>query len=99
LTAVQQIEGINFYNTSNGTNNQTPYTQNINGVPTTCVPIVNPVAKFLFASANQKLFPLPNAAPTVNTATSGNYVGIRPTPLKMTRAIFALTTPSAAKTP
>jgi hypothetical protein len=75
LTGVQTIEGINFYNTSNGTNNETPYTQNINGVETTCIPISNPVAKFLFASANQALFPLPNAAPTKDTATAGNYVG------------------------
>ncbi len=47
-------------------NNFAPYTNNQN------VPIINPVAEYLFA--NPTLYPLPNATPTDNVA-SNNYQG------------------------
>lgn len=54
--------GIQLYDTQN---NFTPY-------PNNQIPIVNPVAKFLFA--HPELYPLPNAAPT-SGLISGNYQG------------------------
>ena len=68
LSQVLTIEGIQLYNTSSGTNTQTPYLNN-------CIPIVNPVAKFLFTTQSEKLLPLPNATPAPNSVSSGNYIG------------------------
>jgi hypothetical protein len=68
LSGVLAVDGIQLYNTSNGTNNETPY-------PNNCIPIVNSVAKFLFTTQNEKLLPLPNATAAPNTLTAGNYIG------------------------
>jgi hypothetical protein len=54
--------GVQLYDTQN---NFTPYANNQ-------IPIVSPVAKFLFA--HPELYPLPNAAPT-SGLISGNYQG------------------------
>jgi hypothetical protein len=68
LSEMLTIEDIQLYNTSNGTSTQTSY-------PNNCIPIVNPVAKFLFTAQNEKLLPLPNATPVPNTVSGGNYIG------------------------
>jgi outer membrane receptor protein involved in Fe transport len=58
---------VQLYDSENIVNNQfAPYVNNQG------IPIVNPVAKFLFA--NPKLYPLPNAAPT-DGITSNNLQG------------------------
>jgi hypothetical protein len=62
-----QPGGIQLYDTQNGF---TPYVNNQG------VPIVNPVAKFLFA--NPTLYPLPNTSPTDGIAAN-NYTGPRRT--------------------
>jgi hypothetical protein len=56
--------GIQLYDTQNGF---APYAGD------TGIPIVNPVAKYLFA--NPKLYPEPNTTPTKGTAISNNYQG------------------------
>jgi hypothetical protein len=68
LSGVLAVDGIQLYNTSGGTSTETPY-------PNNCIPIVNPVAKFLFTAQNEKLLPLPNATPSPSTLTAGNYIG------------------------
>ena len=66
FSEVLAIEKIQFYNNSNGTANATPYVNDQ-------IPITNPVAKYLFA--NTSALPMPNQAPVVGSATSGNYRG------------------------
>jgi hypothetical protein len=70
LSGVLDVEGVQLYNTSNGTASETPYLNNQ-------VPIVNSVAKYLFAQTvtHPQLLPLPNAPAAPGTYTSGNYVG------------------------
>jgi len=68
LSGVLATDGIQLYSTANGTNTQTPYANN-------CIPITNPVAKFLFTAQNEKLLPLPNATASPNTLTANNYIG------------------------
>ncbi|WP_255550717.1 TonB-dependent receptor [Granulicella sp. dw_53] len=61
------IEGIQLYNTSNGTGAATPY-------PNNRLPAINnPVARYLFA--HPAALPLPNHAPLANTVTQRNYLG------------------------
>ncbi len=61
------LEGLQLYNTSNGTGAATPYVNNqLPGV-------LNPVAKYLFA--NPKALPLPNHAPLAGTVIENNYLG------------------------
>ncbi len=68
FSEVLATEGIQFYNNSNGTGSATPYVNNQ-------IPIVNPVAKYLFS--NTKALPMPNNTAHVlpGTVTSGNYIG------------------------
>ncbi len=66
LSAVSAIEGIQVYDTTNGYAAATPYVNNQ-------VPIVNPVAKFLFA--HPEIYPLPNNTPTAGTVAGNNYIG------------------------
>jgi outer membrane receptor protein involved in Fe transport len=63
-----QYGGIQLYNNQNGAGytNATEYTNNQ-------VPIVNPVAKYLFAHPN--VYPMPNKAPVAGTLDEDNYVG------------------------
>ncbi len=63
-----QYGGIQLYNNQNGGgySNATEYTNNQ-------IPIVNPVAKYLFAHPN--VYPLPNKAPVAGTLDEDNYVG------------------------
>jgi hypothetical protein len=68
LSQVLAIDNVQLYDTSNGTANETPYANN-------CIPIVNPVAKFLYSQESEKIWPLPNAAPRAGTYTANNYVG------------------------
>jgi hypothetical protein len=68
LSGVLATDGIQLYDTSNGTGTQTPY-------PNNCIPIINPAAKYLFTAASEKVLPLPNHAPLAGTLTAGNYVG------------------------
>jgi hypothetical protein len=55
--------GFQLYNTQKGF---TPYANNQ-------LPVVNPVAKFLFA--HPELYPLPNTAPDAGTLLNNNFVG------------------------
>ncbi len=68
FSEVLAIEGKQFYDNSNGKNNATPYANNQ-------IPILNPVAKYLFA--NTAALPMPNNTANIlaGTATSGNYIG------------------------
>lgn len=66
FSEVLAIEGKQFYNNSNGTAHATPYANDQ-------IPINNPVAKYLFG--NTAALPMPNHAPVVGSATSGNYIG------------------------
>ncbi len=61
-----QYGGIQLYNNQNGQGyaNATPYSNNQ-------IPVVNPVAKFLFA--HSAVYPLPNAAPVGGTIDQYNY--------------------------
>ena len=61
------IDATVLYNTSGGTNNETPY-------PGNCIPIINPVAKFLIAHPD--LYPLPNNPSSPGSVTGGNYRGM-----------------------
>jgi Carboxypeptidase regulatory-like domain/TonB dependent receptor/TonB-dependent Receptor Plug Domain len=63
-----QYGDIQLYNNQNGAGfaNATPYTNNQ-------IPVVNPVAKFLFAHPN--LYPLPNATPIAGDGDLDNYDG------------------------
>jgi hypothetical protein len=63
-----QYGDIQLYNNQNGGgfSNATPYTNNQ-------IPIVNPVAKFLFA--HPELYPEPNATPIPGEGDLGNYHG------------------------
>jgi outer membrane receptor protein involved in Fe transport len=70
LSGVLSVDGIQLYNTSNGTAAQTPY-------PNNQIPIVNSVAKYIFAQSvtHPNLLPLPNHTPAPGTLTAGNYLG------------------------
>jgi hypothetical protein len=59
---------VQFYDTHNGLTPATPYVNNQ-------IPILNPVAKFLFA--HPEIYPLPNHALSSPTSSpdSGNYIG------------------------
>jgi hypothetical protein len=59
---------IQLYNTQDIVNNS------FVAYPNNQVPIVNPVAKFLFA--NPSLYPLPNASPSAGTISSNNLQGV-----------------------
>ncbi|HEX4310758.1 MAG TPA: carboxypeptidase regulatory-like domain-containing protein, partial [Acidobacteriaceae bacterium] len=63
-----QYGNIQLYNNQNGGgySNATPYSTNQ-------IPIVNPVAKFLFA--HPTVYPLPNATPRAGLGDLDNYVG------------------------
>ena len=65
LTAANRIQ---LFNTANGTSRATAYTGNI-------IPVVNPVAQFLFTHPD--IYPLPNhtiSSPT-SSVDAGNYLG------------------------
>ncbi len=63
-----QFGDVQLYNNQNGGgfSNATPYTNNQ-------VPVINPVAKFLFA--HPELYPLPNATPRSGLGDLNNYQG------------------------
>jgi hypothetical protein len=70
LSEVLNVDGIQLYNTSNGTAAQTPY-------PNNQIPISNSVAKYIFSQSvsHPNLLPLPNRPPSPGTLTGNNYIG------------------------
>jgi len=71
LSGVLNVEGIQLYDYSNGTAAPTPYANNQ-------VPILNPVAKYVFAQAlnHPDLLPLPNLTPSnPSQLTANNFAG------------------------
>jgi hypothetical protein len=70
LSAILAVEGVQLYDTSNGTTNQTAIAGNR-------IPILNPVAKYLFAQtvSTPGLWPLPNHTPSAGFVTQNNYLG------------------------
>jgi outer membrane receptor protein involved in Fe transport len=69
LSGVLSVEGTQVYNMF-GTAAQTPYVNNQ-------VPIINPVAKYIFAQSvtHPHLLPLPNRTPDAGTLTGNNFIG------------------------
>ena len=71
LSGLLTVEGLQLANNSiNGTNTAVPYANNH-------IPIVNPVAKYLFAQSvtHPNLLPLPNFPASNGTYASGNFTG------------------------
>jgi outer membrane receptor protein involved in Fe transport len=76
----QQFNFTQLYNNQNGNGfaNATPYgncAANLGNLHTMCnqIPLVSPMAKFLFANPNA--LPLPNTTPLLNQGDSSNYLG------------------------
>jgi hypothetical protein len=65
LSVLSSVSGINLYNTQNA-GGAVAYVNN-------CLPITNPVAKYLFA--NPKVYPLPNNPTTDPLGINNNYIG------------------------
>jgi hypothetical protein len=70
LSGVVNVEGIAIESFPNGTNTPVPYANNL-------VPILNPVAKYVFAESliHPGLLPLPNTTPGPGGLTDGNFNG------------------------
>ncbi len=73
FSELQTIEGITLYNTGVTAANPTGGTANATPYPNNTIPVLNPVATYLFAHTNA--YPLPNHTAEPNTVTRGNYIG------------------------